>query len=124
MTAQEARQALRPGVGAMVSFTISEQVDELKARPEWSARDRLGVSLVKDDALNLLLMVLKKGAHLKEHRTKGPIAVHVLSGAIRFSVGPQVVELASGKIAALDRDIPHSFEALEESVVLLITAID
>lgn len=77
----------------------------------------------KDDALNILLLVLKERARLAEHRTKGPIAVHVLSGAVRFSAGSEQVVLSSGSMAALDRNIVHSLEAIEESAVLLTTAI-
>ena len=51
------------------------------------SEDRHAMSFVKDAALNVLLMVLKKGAHLHEHRTKGPITVQVVSGSIRFSAG-------------------------------------
>lgn len=123
MTEQGSRQALRPSAGGMLSLSIMDEVARLKAKPEWSSEDRLAVSLVKDDALNILLMVLKKGARLAEHRTRGPIAVHVLSGSVHFSAGSEHAELSSAKIAALDRNIVHELEALEESVVLLITAI-
>lgn len=118
------RQALRPSAGGMVSIEISDEIGRLKAKAQLSSVDRLAVSLVKDDALNLLLMVLKKGARLAEHRTKGPIAVHVLAGAVRFSAGSRSEELSQGTIAALDRDIVHELEAVEESVILLITAIE
>jgi quercetin dioxygenase-like cupin family protein len=118
------QQALRPSAGGMVSIKISDEIARLKAKAQLSSVDRLAVSLVKDDALNLLLMVLKKGAWLAEHRTKGPIAVHVLAGAVRFSAGSRSEELFQGTIAALDRDIVHELEALEESVILLITAIE
>jgi quercetin dioxygenase-like cupin family protein len=107
----------------MVSLSITDEVTRLKAKPEWSSEDRLAISLVKDDALNILLMVLKKGARLAEHRTRGPIAVQVLSGSVRFSTASKDAQLSSGSIAALDRDIVHELEALEESVVLLTTAI-
>jgi quercetin dioxygenase-like cupin family protein len=107
----------------MVWLNIMDEAARLKARPEWSSEDRLAVSLVKDDALNILLMVLKKGARLAEHRTKGPIAVQVLSGSVRFSAGSKDVELASGSMAVLDRNVVHELEALEESIVLLTTAI-
>lgn len=123
MTEQSSRQALRPSVGGMVSLNIMDEAARLKARPEWLSEDRLAVSLVKDDALNILLMVLKKGARLAEHRTKGPIAVQVLSGSVRFSAGSKDAELASGSMAALDRNVVHELEALEESIVLLTTAI-
>jgi quercetin dioxygenase-like cupin family protein len=118
MTEQSSRQALRPSVGGMVWLNIMDEAARLKARPEWSSEDRLAVSLVKDDALNILLMVLKKGARLAEHRTKGPIAVQVLSGSVRFSAGSKDAELASGSMAALDRNVVHELEALEESIVL------
>ena len=117
------RQALRPAVGAMLSFKILDEITRLKAKPDWSSADRLATSLVKDDTLNILLMALKKGARLHEHRTKGPIAVHVLSGCIRFTAGGEGSELSSGSIVALDRDVVHELHALEESTVLLISAI-
>jgi len=123
MSEHSNRQPLRPTAGEMLSLKVMDETARLKARPEWSSVDRLAVSLVKDDALNILLMVLKKGARLAEHRTKGPIAVHVLAGSVRFSAGGKYAELSSGSIAALDREVVHELEALEESIVLLITAI-
>ncbi len=123
MTEPHARQALRPAAGGMASLSIADEIAGLKAKPEWLGQDRLAVSLVKDDALNVLLMALKQGAHLKEHRTKGPITVHVLAGSVRFSAGGETLKLSAGQIAALDRGVVHALEALEESVVLLTTAI-
>ena len=117
------KQALRPSVGAMMSITIADEIARLKEKPEWSSEDRLAVSLVKDGALNVLLMVLRKKAQLKEHRTRGPIAVHVLSGVICFSTGTEQATLSAGSMVALDRDVLHSLEALEDSAVLLTTAI-
>jgi quercetin dioxygenase-like cupin family protein len=102
MTEQGSRQALRPSAGGMLSLNIMDEVARLKAKPQWSSEDRLAVSLVEDDALNILLVVLKQGARLTEHRTKGPIAVQVLSGSIRFSAGSKGAELTSGSMAALD----------------------
>jgi len=123
MPEQSSRQALRPSAGGMVSLNIMDEAARLKAKPEWLWEDRLAVSLVKDDGLNILLMLLKKGARLAEHRTKGPIAVQVVSGLVRFSAASKDAELASGSMAALDRNVVHELEALEESSVLLTTAI-
>lgn len=80
MSEEVNRQPLRPGAGRMLSLKVMDEAARLKAKPEWSSASRLAVSLVKDDALNILLMLLKKGARLAEHRTKGPIAVHPCSG--------------------------------------------
>jgi len=117
------RQALRPAEGGMLTITIASEIARLKSGPEWMSGDRHAASLVKDDALNVLLMVLKKGARLHEHHTKGPIALQVLSGSVRFTGGTEQRSISSGMIVALDRNIAHSLEALEESALILITAI-
>jgi hypothetical protein len=88
------RQALRPTAGEMISFNVMDEAALLKARPAWSSAARLAISLVKDDALNILLMVLKKGERLAEHRTKGPIAVHVLSGSVRFGAESKLADVS------------------------------
>jgi quercetin dioxygenase-like cupin family protein len=47
----------------------------------------------------------------------------VLSGGIRFHAESQEITLAAGCMLALDRDVAHSVTALEDSSVLLTTAI-
>jgi hypothetical protein len=130
------RRTLRSAPGAVPSLKIMDEAERLKAKPEWSSASRLIVSLVNDDRLDILLTVLKKGARLAEQLqessrpcwlgswTEAPIAVHVLSGAVRFGTGDECAKLSSGSIAALDREIVHELEALDESVVLLIAAIE
>ena len=88
MTNELSRQTLCPAAGGMITVKVADEIARLKGAAEWKSRDRHAISLIKDAALNVLLMVLKKGAHLHEHRTKGPITVQVVSGSIRFSAGP------------------------------------
>jgi quercetin dioxygenase-like cupin family protein len=123
MTSEHSRQTLPPTAGGMTTFKLVDEIAHLKSSGEWKGADRHTVSLVKDAALNVLLMVLKQGAHLREHRTKGPITLQVISGSIRFSAGPDQRVIQTGEMVGLDRDIPHSLEALEESALLLVTAI-
>ncbi len=123
MTEEAGKQALRPPQGGMLSFNLMKEAAQLTAKPEWAMRDRLAVSLVKDGALNLLLMALKTGARLEEHHAKGPISVQLLSGRVRFGTAGLDVELSPGDVVALDRKIPHEVDALEESVILLTTSI-
>ncbi len=123
MSTEHNKQALRPAVGGMITVSIAAEIARLKSAPEWESGDRHAISLVKDNALNILLMILKQGARLHEHRTKGPIAVQVVSGSIRFSAGGERI-ISAGEIVGLDRNIAHSVEALEESAIILVTAID
>jgi quercetin dioxygenase-like cupin family protein len=83
--ASDQRQALRPAPGGMIAFNLAEQIANAGDSREWKSGDRHAVSMIKDDSLNVLLMLLKKNALLHEHRTKGPLVVQVLSGSVRFS---------------------------------------
>lgn len=116
-------QALRPSAGGFETIKIAAAVARLKSKLESSSADREAVSLVKDLGLNVMLMMLKRGARLHEHRTKGPITVQVLSGAVRFVAANTPNELGVGNIIALDREIPHRVEALDDSILLLTTAL-
>lgn len=124
MTNGHSRTTLRPAVGGMITVTIADEIARLKGAAEWKSGDRHAISLIKNAALNVLLMVLKKGARLHEHRTKGPITLQVVSGSIRFSAGADQRVVSAGEMVGLDREIAHSLEALEESALLLVTAID
>jgi quercetin dioxygenase-like cupin family protein len=119
-----AGQALRPARGGAVLIEIADQAAQLKSKLEAAGADREAVSLVKDYGLNVMLMVLKPGARLHEHRTKGPLTVQVISGRVSLDAAGKVHQIASGMIIALDREVPHSVEALEDSALLLTTAIN
>jgi quercetin dioxygenase-like cupin family protein len=123
MASEQSTQAPRPLPAGTIAINLHHEISRLKSTSEWRSGDRHAVSLIKNAPLNLLLMVLKKGAKLHEHRTKGPIAVQVVSGSIRFSAGTEYL-LSAGEIVGLDRNIAHSIESVEESAIILVTAID
>jgi quercetin dioxygenase-like cupin family protein len=117
------QQALRPAPGGMLTLTLVDEIARLKAEPEWASLDRHAISLIKDEALNVMLIVLKQGARLSEHHTKGPIAVQLLSGAVSLDRGAEHQMVRAGMMLALARDVPHSLSALEDTALLLITSI-
>ncbi len=120
---QATSQALRPTPGGVASIQLVDEISRLKKRLESSKEDCQAASLVKDHGLNVMLMLLKKGAHLHEHRTKGPLTLQVIAGLVHLVAANKPNELTAGSILALDHDVPHSVEALEESVLLLTTAL-
>lgn len=118
-----AGQALRPPQGGCIVVDLADQAARLKRQIDETGRDRESASLVKDYGLNVMLMSLRRGARLHEHITKGPLALQVISGRINFNASGAANEVAAGSMLALDREIIHSLEALDDSMVLLITAI-
>jgi quercetin dioxygenase-like cupin family protein len=123
MDRHEDPQTLRPGGGEIAYIRLDDQVSRLRDRLQSSPEDRQAASLVKLRGLNVMLIALKKGAYLHEHHTKGPITVHVISGLVDLIAANKPNEITAGRILALDRDVAHSVKALEESMLLLTTAL-
>ena len=105
--------------GGLIAVDISAEITRLKSEPVWAGNDRHGNSLVKGDGINVALLILKKGAKMQEHHTRAPITVNVIEGRINFVAKGKTQPLTPGMIAALDRAIEHSIEALEESAIVL-----
>ncbi len=116
-------QALRPPEGGCIEVQLDEQAARLRRELQQTGRDREAVSLVKDYGLNVMMMSLRRGARLHEHITKGPLALQVISGRINFNASGVTKEVEAGSMVALDREIIHCVEALEDSTLLLTTAI-
>ena len=105
--------------GGLIAVDIRAEITRLKSEPVWANNDRHGSSLVKGDGINVALMILKKGAKMQEHHTRAPITVNVIEGRINLIAKGKTQPLTPGTIAALNRAIEHSIEALEESAIVL-----
>lgn len=75
--------------------------------------------LFETDFTKEIRIAMKAGQEMKEHKTPFPIVVHLVEGRIDFSVSGEVLNLAKGDLVALDGGVPHSLDALEESIVRL-----
>lgn len=79
-------------------------------------------TLVREPDLRVVLLVMKAGSRVEEHRAQGTASVQVVSGQVRMQLPDKSVELAPGKVLILDRGLPHDVEALSDSSVLLTLA--
>ena len=76
-------------------------------------------TIVRENGLRCLLLHLKAGEEIPEHRARGAITVHCLRGEIRFSAGEEELVLRSGLLISLTADSPHALVAQQESVLLV-----
>jgi quercetin dioxygenase-like cupin family protein len=69
--------------------------------------------------MNVVLMVMKGGDRLEEHAAPGPITVSIREGRARFTTAEVAVEAGPGELIACDPGVPHSVEAVTDSICLL-----
>lgn len=107
---------------SVLTFDLAKEADRLRAESPWSQHGSNGVTLVKYSDLRIVLMLMKPATTVQEHHAGARISVHALSGHVRLRLGEEIVDLDAGHLLALERDIPHDLEAVEESAVLLTIA--
>lgn len=103
----------------LLSFSIDSETDKLKSENAWLNGDRNAVTLQKNSSIRVVLISLRKGATLHEHKVSGPITLFVLSGKINFIVGEEKVNAESNGLIVLEKAIPHDVQALEDTTFIL-----
>ena len=106
----------------VLAFDLAKEADRLRQEHPWSQQGRNAVTLVKHADLRIVFILMKAAARLQEHHAGARISVHTLRGHVRLHLGEGTIDLPAGHLLALERDIPHDLEAVEESAVLLTIA--
>jgi quercetin dioxygenase-like cupin family protein len=104
--------------GAVLSFSLDEELralrDELARAPA-----RIGRTLIKDGPLRVTLVGVRADHGLHEHRSAGPITIHVLEGAVDVEAGGKSWPLSAGMLLALDAGVPHAVTSDQGGIFLL-----
>ena len=111
-----------PGIGApVVKVCLGNAIKKLESDPAWE-HGRSSRTLAKYPDFRAVLVTMKAGTTMEEHKAAGSISVHALTGRIRLNAGDQHVEIPADHVVMLYSDLPHSVEALEDSAFLLTIA--
>jgi len=88
--------------------------------PRERLSERLERRFVTAQHLTLAQFFLTKGCLVPTHEHESEQFANVVSGKLRFRLGAdgaEVVDVAAGEMLMLPSHLPHSAEALEDSVV-------
>lgn len=108
----------------VIRHNVAEELEKLKKAPSWARESgRSAETLVKYEEFRIVLVRMKPGSYMSQHRAEGPISIHVLQGKIRLHLpGDRMEDLAPGHLLTLERCLEHDVEAVEESAFLLTIA--
>ncbi len=112
-------RAPHPLTGTALEFDLAAEADRLKAEPTWRSEGHNAKTLVKHPDFRVVLIALKAGGRMNEHKTDQCVTIHTLVGRLRLHLPAQVLDLPSGALLALEQTVLHEVEALEDSVFLL-----
>ncbi|HYM51495.1 MAG TPA: cupin domain-containing protein [Candidatus Limnocylindrales bacterium] len=119
----ERRQEIRRAVTAPVlQIDLAAKLRELREQPGFQSSDHAAMTLVKEPDFRIVLIALKQGGLLKEHRADARLSIQALEGRVRLRLPDQPRELSPGQLVVLEPNVPHELEALQPSACLLTIA--
>lgn len=110
-----------PLAGSFLEFDLGREIQQLRHEHTWST-GRKSRTLVKQSDFRVVLMALKAGTRVQEHKADGRISIQTVAGRISIRACQRTFVLPAGSLLALDRATVHDVEALEESAILLTIA--
>jgi quercetin dioxygenase-like cupin family protein len=87
--------------------------------PREKVTDKLERRIITGDRMMLTHVYLKKGCVVPRHQHENEQITYILEGCLRFSLGDdgaQVVDVRAGEILHIPAHLPHSAEALEDTL--------
>ena len=112
----------RPLMEQLMVFSLTEEIEALRAEWQWTDNDKNSRTLAKDVDFRALLSVLHTGAALDEQDGDARASLHVLEGRALIDVEGQTSELEAGQLAVIDSGRPWVLRAITDCAVLLTLA--
>jgi len=104
-----------------LEFDLARETEQLHREPGWQSGQNAR-TLVKFADLRIVLTTLKAHSRIPGHQTRGRISIQTISGHLHVRAQGRTFDLPPGGLLALDQDVPHDVEALEDSSLLLTIA--
>ncbi len=92
---------------------------EMRREDAYHREGHTGRTLVREQDLRIVLVVMKAGARLAEHQANDTASLQTLSGNVRLKLPEKAIELPAGRLLVLERGLRHDVEAISECAFLL-----
>jgi quercetin dioxygenase-like cupin family protein len=105
--------------GMALTFDLAAEAEALTREPTWQAHGHNAKTLVKHPDFRVVLIALRAGARMQEHKTDQCVTIHTLAGCLRLQLPGHTLDLPMGALLALEQTVLHDVEAVADSVFLL-----
>jgi quercetin dioxygenase-like cupin family protein len=109
----------RPLGRPVLQFDLRSEADALRQEQGWSKTGHSAKTLVKHHDLRTVLIAMKKGTRMSEHQAAGATSIQLLEGRLALHIGSETLDVRAGNLVALDRELSHDVEAVEDAAFIL-----
>ena len=110
-----------PGLAEpLLQIDLERELQQLRREDSWHRETgRSSRTLAKYPDFRIVLILMKGGTRMRQHRAEGRISIQTLKGQVCIHLVQRKVNVSAGDLLVLDCGVLHDVEALEESALLL-----
>lgn len=106
--------------GPLLQIDLDRELQQLRQEDSWQRETgRSSKTLAKYPDFRIVLILMKSGTRMRQHRAEGRISIQQLKGQVCIHLAHRKVNVSAGHLLVLDCGVLHDVEALEESALLL-----
>lgn len=116
---------VEPGPGTLAGFDVPALAEALRKEEEYAKHGVAALTLFRDAHLTTVMVALRAGSEMKEHRAPSAGSVVLLSGRVTFvdaregeAAEPETV-LTPGCVAIFSEGLPHAVRGLEDALYVI-----
>jgi quercetin dioxygenase-like cupin family protein len=99
---------------------LDRELQQLRKEDSWQRETgRSSKTLAKYPDFRIVLILMKSGTRMRQHKAEGRISIQQLKGQVCIHLADRKVTVSAGHLLVLDCGVLHDVEALEESALLL-----
>ncbi len=103
----------------MTTFDLAAIESELRTEGAYQRDGHAARTLTREADMRIVLIVMKAGARIAEHRANETASVHTLSGHMQLHLPDATVDLPTGQVLVIERGLKHDVEAVQDGAFLL-----
>lgn len=105
----------------LLQIDLERELRQLRQEDSWQRETgRSSKTLAKYPDFRIVLVLMKGGTRMRQHRAEGRVSIQQVRGRGRIHLeAHRKVEVSAGHLLVLDCGVLHDVEALEESAFLL-----
>lgn len=110
-----------PGLAEpLLQIDFERELLQLRQEESWQRETgRSSKTLAKYPDFRIVLILMKSGTLMRQHKAEGRVSLQVLDGRVCVHLADRKVNMSGGHLLVLDCGVLHDVEALEESALLL-----
>src|SRR5579864_431476 len=110
-----------PGLAQpLLQIDLEQELQQQRREDSWQRETgRSSKTLAKYPDFRIVLILMKSGTRMRQHKAEGRISIQQLKGQVCIHLADRKMTLPTGHLLVLDCGVLHDVEALEESALLL-----